>query len=283
MANKNFSKANKHIMGRAVEQQKNIDEIIKEKMIILPELEALIPALTDEEYAQLQSNIDAEGCRDALIVWERDENDYVLVDGHNRYHICKALKKDFKVVLQEFESLESVKDWMINNQLGKRNVTEQVKSYLRGLQYNREKKAVGGHGINQHLKSDVDNLSTKRTTEKLAEEHKVSAKTIERDEKFALGLDALVGEDSTLKSKILNKEILISKGLIESIAKKTPEEIAQIRQDIYTGELQKQPKTALPTDQYKEKWKKLGVAIQVKDKEAAQVLLKELTDAVEKW
>jgi hypothetical protein len=35
-------------------------------------------------------------------------------------------------------------DWIINNQLGRRNVTEIQKSYLRGLQYEREKKKATG-------------------------------------------------------------------------------------------------------------------------------------------
>src|SRR5690606_40306141 len=48
-----------------------------------PEFRSLIPPLTDDEYAQLEKNIVAEGCRDPLIVWNG-----VVVDGHNRYDIC---------------------------------------------------------------------------------------------------------------------------------------------------------------------------------------------------
>ena len=41
---------------------------------------SLIPPLTDEEYTHLEQSIIAEGCRDALVVW----ND-TIVDGHHRY------------------------------------------------------------------------------------------------------------------------------------------------------------------------------------------------------
>ena len=33
------------------------------------EFKALIPPLSKEEYQQLEANILAEGCRDALVVW----------------------------------------------------------------------------------------------------------------------------------------------------------------------------------------------------------------------
>jgi len=39
-----------------------------------------IPPLSDEEYANLRESIQAEGCRDAIIIWDSN-----IVDGHNRY------------------------------------------------------------------------------------------------------------------------------------------------------------------------------------------------------
>jgi hypothetical protein len=42
----------------------------------------LIPALTQEEYKQLEDNILKEGIREKIITW----NGYII-DGHNRYEI----------------------------------------------------------------------------------------------------------------------------------------------------------------------------------------------------
>jgi DNA-binding transcriptional regulator/RsmH inhibitor MraZ len=53
------------------------------KLRIDPEFKSLIPPLATEEYAGLEESILAEGCRDALILW-----DGILIDGHNRYEIC---------------------------------------------------------------------------------------------------------------------------------------------------------------------------------------------------
>lgn len=82
------------------------------------EFKSLIPELTDQEYGQLETSIKSEGCRDALVVW----NDTIL-DGHNRYKICKQHAIDFKVVEKAFDSRRAAKVWIIENQIGRRNLT----------------------------------------------------------------------------------------------------------------------------------------------------------------
>jgi ParB-like chromosome segregation protein Spo0J len=98
----------------------NLDEIIVD-----PEFEALIPPLSDEEYDQLCSNITAEGVvRDPLVVW-RDEN--ILLDGHNRLRFLKSIPDDefpFSVELRRMRSRERAKCWIIQNQLGRRNLSD---------------------------------------------------------------------------------------------------------------------------------------------------------------
>jgi hypothetical protein len=205
----------------------------KNLIIILPELKSYIPPLTIEEFAQLEQNILTEGCREALIVWKQGER-YVLVDGHNRYTICQKHRLDFKVEIKDFAEIEQVKNWMINNQLGKRNVTEEVKSYLRGLQYKLEK---ASHGTNQHTKTGVDIMSTpQKTLDKVAGQHKVSGKTIQRDEKFYEGLELLAQNDKDLKWKILNREINIPKNIISELPKKDNKFIEEIIEKATQGE-----------------------------------------------
>ena len=83
-------------------------------------LRSYIDPLTEAEYAALERSILAEGCRDALVLW----ND-VLVDGHNRYSICQRHSIPFKVIQNEsFHSMEDVMLWMIDNHLGRRSVSD---------------------------------------------------------------------------------------------------------------------------------------------------------------
>jgi ParB-like chromosome segregation protein Spo0J len=101
-------------------------------MQILQELEVLIPPLTSEEFKQLERNILEEGIRDPLVTWNG-----ILVDGHNRYRIAQEHDMNYVTVEKEFSDMNAVKEWMVNNQLGRRNLPEFVRgellSYVRNL------------------------------------------------------------------------------------------------------------------------------------------------------
>src|SRR5262245_42040142 len=158
-------------------------------LVIDPELRALCPPLSDEERAQLEANLLADGCRDPLAVWRPEEPDgpVVLLDGHNRYGICLKHGLTFTTVAIPLDSREAAMDWMITNQLGRRNLTPEQKSYLRGKRYNREKR----QGERTDLTSGDNHQKSDTTSKALAVEYGVGRATIERDGAFAEGLDAL--------------------------------------------------------------------------------------------
>ncbi|OZI78429.1 MULTISPECIES: hypothetical protein [Bordetella] len=84
------------------------------------ELRTYIDPLTPDEYAALERSLLAEGCRDALVLWGD-----VLVDGHNRYELCRKHGIEFKTVQNtRFTSLDDVRLWMIENHLGRRSVSD---------------------------------------------------------------------------------------------------------------------------------------------------------------
>ena len=57
----------------------------KFKFIIDDEFQSQVPALTEEEFRQLEENIVSEGAvLSPLIIWGN-----ILVDGHNRYKILQ--------------------------------------------------------------------------------------------------------------------------------------------------------------------------------------------------
>lgn len=208
---------------------------VKKNIVILDEFKNFIPPVSAEEYILLEKSILDEGCRDALIVWENPQKKgkYILIDGHNRFSVCSKHQIDFQVKVKDFKTEDEAQFWMIDNQLGKRNLTENQKSYLRGKQYHREKKKVGGSGSNQYNNSNVDKMSTlQRTIEKIAEQHKVSSKTVQRDEKYAENIDKLTGKDIQMKWKILKKEIDIPKNALSQVNKLADDEIKHLRQTI---------------------------------------------------
>jgi N6-adenosine-specific RNA methylase IME4 len=92
---------------------------------IKEEFKKLIPALTAEEFKQLEENILKDGIRDPLVLW----NGY-LIDGHNRYQIAFKHGLEYKTIDKEFEDESQVKEWMINNQFGRRNLSNYQRSVL---------------------------------------------------------------------------------------------------------------------------------------------------------
>jgi hypothetical protein len=236
----------------AIKTDKKIirDEQIKQNIVILDELRDLIPQLKGEEHKQLEDNIIAEGCRERLILWERSSEEYILVDGHNRYGICQKHGVSFNIQLKEFGSMEAVKDFMIDNQLGRRNLTPEMASYLRGLKYERYKakeKNVNNlkqfasekdiltlseesGGQQERAITERDNLTPSgNTAQKLAQEFKVSEKTIKRDADFAKGLEVIGKANPTLKKEIISGTAKPKKADIQLIGKKAPEEGQEIR------------------------------------------------------
>ena len=89
-------------------------------IVINEELKAYIDPLSVDEYEALERSILAEGCRDALVLWGE-----VLVDGHNRYSICRKHDLPFNTVQNtRFTSMEDVYLWMIDQHLGRRSVSD---------------------------------------------------------------------------------------------------------------------------------------------------------------
>jgi len=98
------------------------------------ELRSFIDPLTANEHAALERSLLAEGCRDALVLWGE-----TLIDGHNRYEICKQHGIEFRTVQNtSFTSLDDVMLWMIDNHLARRSVSD----YQRGVLALRKKEIV---------------------------------------------------------------------------------------------------------------------------------------------
>jgi len=88
--------------------------------VVNEELKAYIDPLTPDEYRALERSILAEGCRDALVLWGD-----MLVDGHNRYAICRQHGLPFRTVQStRFQSIEDVHLWMIDQHLGRRSLSD---------------------------------------------------------------------------------------------------------------------------------------------------------------
>ena len=82
-----------------------------------PEFRDLIPPLNEEELKLLEESLVADGCESPLTVWNG-----VIIDGHNRYAICRKHGIPFSIQEKNFSSRDDAMLWMLRNQLGRRNL-----------------------------------------------------------------------------------------------------------------------------------------------------------------
>lgn len=199
-------------------------------IIIDPEIKSYIRALKAHEYNSLEDNILEKGCLDPLKVWEGHD---ILLDGHNRYSICEEHDIDYNIEYMVFDTLEDVLDWMIDNQLGRRNLTADEMSYLRGLKYNRVKQ---GHGTNRYTtKMGQSDLST--TSEVIAEETGTSGSTIKRDGVYADSVDTLARAlGSDVRNALLSGNIPATRKDVQELAARVKSEPEAIEAVIETAQ-----------------------------------------------
>jgi len=212
-------------------------------------LAALIPPLSKDELAQLERSLLAEGCRDPLLVW-KEKN--ILLDGHNRLKICRQHNIPFKVHALEFPDREVAEAFVVKNQLGRRNLSPEAASYLRGKRYLVEKQTHGG----TREKESTDQNDRLETAKRLADEYKVGEATIRRDGRFAKAVDS-VAENCGDKAKqaILARDANLSRGAVLRLAKmKAKEQQKAVQELLEKGKLprrhaaKKRATITLPTE-----------------------------------
>ena len=178
-------------------------------VVVDPELSSLIPPLDDGELAQLEENILAEGCRDALVVWDEGK---ILLDGHNRLRICEKHGLPYRTAEVSLPSREAAADWIDANQLGRRNLTPEQMSLLRGRRYNRLKRQDGGHGDQKSVGQNV----RPKAAESLAQQHGVDERTIRRDGQFAQAVEELRPHVADIQERVMSGDIPSRQAVIEA-------------------------------------------------------------------
>ena len=198
-----------------------------------PEFQSQIPPLTDDEFKQLEENILKEGkLLSPLIVWNN-----TLVDGHNRYAILqKHPEIYFSTMPLRFANREEALAWICKNQLGRRNLSHEQKSYLLGKQYEAEKKAAkifrgnqytlakksgGDHGDNHH--------SGKKTCDRIAEENGVSRASVLRASHYTRGIDIADNLSPGIKQKVFSGEVKFTNEEMSKLVQSSPAK----RQDVF--------------------------------------------------
>lgn len=199
------------------------------------ELESFLPPTDSDE--ELLASLKADGCRDRLIpvTWPGLATP-VIGDGHRRHRLCRKHRIPYSWGrLQRFPDKDAAKRWMIDNQLARRNLTDEQRAYFRGKDYLLAKKPHGditrteGNGSAsahfEHLQETPE-----KTAEIVAEKHGVGQATIRRDAEFAAAVDKIGEAKPALREKILAGKSDLTKAEVirKAKPKKKPTQAQQI-------------------------------------------------------
>ncbi|EAY25468.1 ParB N-terminal domain-containing protein [Microscilla marina] len=219
---------------KAKSKFKTTDDYIKSKIEVHPDFRDWIHPLSDEEYKQLQENIIEEGCREPLVVWQvPNAETYYIIDGHNRHRVCTSNNVHYNIVVKEFVDAAEAKEWMLLNQLGRRNLTKEQAAYYRGLIYN-QRKSDPKKNLKRGNSPKSQNDTSGNIAEELSKQYNTSRAGILRDGKFAEGLDKVGSVDPVFKRQVLSGKAKVKKATVEKLAKtetnKIKEEVNKIKE-----------------------------------------------------
>lgn len=143
-------------------------------------LRQLLPSLSKDERATLRANIEKAGRVREAIRWWFDGDQKVIVDGMHRWDLLTGTDIPYETEELHFGSYEEAEIWILENQLGRRNLFEPA-TFRRvlGELYNRTKTPRGGDRTSEKSKGHgvplIDDAA-----EKIGKSAGVSAKTVKR-------------------------------------------------------------------------------------------------------
>ena len=202
-----------------------------------PEFSGKIPPIGADEFAQLRENILAAGeVYEPLVVWKEGNT---LVDGHNRWKVIQEAQSiKWHVRELHFADKWAAFDWMYKNQLGRRNLTDEQRTYTIGKMNEARKKSVTNEtGVNQYTKVDGRQTGTEpnRIAGQIAEELGVGRRTVNRAAAFAKGVDALRKVSPEAAETVLTGKAKVTKSAVAEMARMEQKEVEAAAEAIMTG------------------------------------------------
>jgi 16S rRNA G966 N2-methylase RsmD len=196
-----------------------IDETIRR--VLMP--------LREDERALLEQSVLAEGIRDPLVVWRRDD-ELILLDGHHRYELAQKHGLSFNIVEMEFDDESEAVQWVLRNQLARRNLTDEQRTLVLGRLYNQVKLEP----LQKLSASEVKFTSeagVNATARYVGSMFGVSEKTVRNAGEFAEVVDALAeiepeAADAILLGKVPDAKTALPK-VEPELLPKVAERIAQ--------------------------------------------------------
>lgn len=240
---------------------------LQKDLIVDEEFQTLIRPLTSEEYRLLEESILRDGCREPLTIWKN-----TILDGHNRYKICKRWDLPYRTTELQVSCREEAMSWICANQLGRRNLSEEMRRYLIGKRYEMEKQiqrnnnrpiwepikkpdgtelsAQELYDAGGHLKHYTVRMKNP-TAERIGSEYHISHGTVEKYGRYSRAVDTISDVSPELAPQILNGTLKVSQDNLIALSKLDSQNMHR-----YARQLQASPEE--PYSRYLDTRKKLS-------------------------
>ncbi|BDD01960.1 ParB/RepB/Spo0J family partition protein [Persicobacter psychrovividus] len=205
------------VTNKAIQQENLLQEKIKlsnpNTIETIASIEKYIAPLSDNEFDLLLESVRANGVYDPLKVWSFDDKQ-ILIDGHHRRKA--AIEAGTKLVpvveIQGLDNIDDVQEWMLKNQLGRRNINIVFASFLRGRRYAEE------------LKKE-----TQEAAKVISAMFSVTDRTLRNDKMLYVAIDFLSKKDAAYMHILLHPETVDKAELDERSQKIADMGIGQLR------------------------------------------------------
>ena len=98
--------------------------IARQVIKVDPDFAAIWGNLDGESYQGLKAEIQQDGIRDPLVIWNPNNN-YILVDGHNRFRSAEELHMNsVPVSYKVFKDKAEAAEWIVSHQSARRNISD---------------------------------------------------------------------------------------------------------------------------------------------------------------
>jgi hypothetical protein len=227
------------------------------EVTVLTWIKDLIPPRSEEEQRLLLENLEDNGQQTPAIVTQIGDQKYVLVDGHGRYEALQQLQESsIWVVSQRFKDEQAIKDTMLRIQLGRRNLSENVRIRLIGEIWNRRTQHSDGGQADPLTKKELA-IQTK-TSESTVKRAAKYAHAVGKIESVVPGARAIMDDPSTPRAiaeplaEIANGNPELAKDILAQVSS---EESDKAKNKVFQKALAEIQKSGSQTDPLKKKVK----------------------------
>lgn len=195
-----------------------------------PEFKSLMHPLSEKEFLSLRESLLDGKAAYSIAAW----NDY-LVDGYERYMICRQENLPYHVHRIGFSNREHVITWICREQLKKENLPIERFRYLIGKRYETERivRKVSNSEVNsQVIHNKLQNTNSYQTALKLGKEYSLSHNTVYKYGVYSRMVDIIMEKDGDLAQKILSGKLRISHENIIELSRLPQENIKRLNKSL---------------------------------------------------